>query len=360
MATPIADQDLILHVLNVGMGDCILIELPADATGERSYAMVDCAAERKARTYLGKLRQLRRGRPQLVFLCATHPHQDHIRGIEPFLSDLEMRPAEFWDSGFRHGSTTYQSIMKALLDNNVRLVRVSAGMEWYFGRVQITALAPSVWLRNRYGTYGVDINNASIVLRIEHRKEDMLLIRSLEYSAENPALEDERKAGQSVVILAGDAEFDSWGHITQDFPRLETTAGPLVRKMVNYLACSVIKVAHHGSMHSASLDVYEKMMPEAAIVSTEQEIKTTTVGGRPWARGLFPHPSTIVALQEWGARVYTTDGSYESEAVNGGAARDAELAYAGSIVVVVPPGGRPRLAKLHDKATQVPDPPAEV
>ena len=359
MVSKINDHDLVIHVLNVGLGDSIVVEFPVDALGERSYALVDCAAEAKTRDYLAKLRQLRKGRARLAFMCATHPHLDHIAGIEPFLADPETRPVEFWDSGFRHTSTTYQRIMKALWDYHVKLVRVSAGMEWYFGRVQITALAPSVGLRNRFGTYGVDINNASIVLRVEHRKEDMLLMRSLEFSGDNPNPEDVRKAGQSVAILAGDAQYDSWSEISSDFPRMETTVSPLVKKMINYLACAVVKVAHHGSMHSTPLDVYERMTPQVAIVSTEQETKTTKVGGQPWTRGLFPHPSATLALQESGARIYTTDGSHESERMPNGICRDLGLAHPGSVVVVIPPGAKPRVVKLRDQAGEMADPPQE-
>jgi beta-lactamase superfamily II metal-dependent hydrolase len=59
-------------------------------------------------------------------------------------------------------------------------------MEWYYGKVQITALAPSIGLRNRYATYGVDMNNASIVLRFEHHDEDILMKKSEEYAEREP------------------------------------------------------------------------------------------------------------------------------------------------------------------------------
>jgi len=221
-------------------------------------------------------------------------------------------------------------------------------MEWYFGKVQVTALAPSIRLRNMYATYGVDMNNASIVLRFEHHVEDVMLIRSREYKG-SVSLEAERQAGRSVVVLAGDAEYDSWSHITEEFPRLERTDShePLVKKMVNYLACSALKVAHHGSMHSAPLDVYEKMMPEKAVISTEQEMGTKQTDGLALTRGLFPHRLAITALEECGAQILTTDGSYESE-------NESSPKKPGSIVIVVPPGGKPRWAKLGDTITDIP------
>lgn len=358
---PFASDDLVIHFLNVGFGDNVLIEFPTDSSGQRSYGIVDCTDFDKTRSYLNKLIELRPGRPELTFLCATHPHMDHIRGIRPFLQSAKFRPRQFWDSGFHHASQTYQQILETLYNEKIAMLRVSSGVEWYFGRVQVTALAPSILLRNRYASYGVDINNASIVLRLEHHREDSLWTKSIEASVADMA-EASKVATQSVVILAGDAEFDSWSHVAQEFPKLERQPGhdPLVKRTVNYLGCGVIKVAHHGSMHSSPLDVYEKMTPELAIISSEQQLgKKETAHGK-LERYLFPHESTIVALSESDTRIVTTDGSYESQPLPGGGLRDPALAHAGTVVVVVPPGGRHRMLKLNDSKDQVPDPPLSV
>jgi hypothetical protein len=108
-----------------------------------------------------------------------------------------------------------------------------------------------------------------------------------------------------------------------------------------------------------------------AIVSTEQEESTKTIGGQDLTREMFPHQSATIALQECGARIVTTDGSYESQAGEGGReprkarssrgqVRDPDLAHPGSVVIVVPPGGKPRWTKLSDDRSDDPDPPAEV
>jgi beta-lactamase superfamily II metal-dependent hydrolase len=348
LPTPIGQEDLVFHFLNVGFGDNIVVEFPVDKAGKRSYGIVDCRDFKKTKQYLDSLMDIRSGKSELEFVCATHPHLDHISGINSFLEDEKYRPKEFWDSGFRHKSQTYIKILQSLLLQGIELIRISSGMEWYFGKVQVTALAPSIRLRNTYATYGVDMNNASIVLRFEHHIEDVLLIKSREYMG-SVSLEAERQAGRSVVILAGDAEYDSWSHITEEFPRLERTEShePLVKKMVNYLACSALKVAHHGSMHSAPLDVYEKMMPEKAVISTEQEMGTRQTDGLALTRGLFPHRLAITALEECEAQILTTDGSYESE-------KESAPKKPGSIVIVVPPGGKPRWAKLDDTITSIP------
>lgn len=361
MPLPIQPQDLVIHVLNVGFGDNLVLQFPADQTGRREYALVDCRKSDKTKDYLDKLEPDANKRSRLAFICATHPHLDHISGIEPLLEDDTYQPREFWDCGFRHNSLTYKGILETVAGSDVQMIRVSSGMEQYFGQVRVSVLSPSVALRNRYNTYGVDMNNASVVLRLEHYDEDVLLARSREFTDKNMS-EVERTAGKSVVILAGDAEFDSWAQITQEYPRVERTSkhDPLVKKMVNYLSCAVIKVAHHGSMHSAPLDVYEKMEPELALVSTKQEVSTKDCPSGPMTRGLFPHQSATIALEESGAQLLTTDGCYESELVEGDVQRNPAMAHPGSMVVVVPPGKKPRYVKLDDQADEVPDPPSQV
>lgn len=357
MPDPIQPEDLVFHCLNVGFGDNTLIEFPEDRNGMRSYALVDCCDYKKTEGYLKELQNLRPGNTNFRFICATHPHYDHISGIDYFLKHPNYKPDEFWDSGFRHQSKTYMNIIKSIYNEKIKLVTISSGMEWYFGKVQVLALAPSIRLRNQYATYGVDMNNSSIVLRFEHRKEDYLLLKSLEYKG-TKSKEIERQAGRSVVILTGDAEFDSWAYVTEEYPRIERTKAhqPLVKKMINHLACSVIKVAHHGSMHSSPLDVYEKMSPNVAIISTKQEISTKDIGRFPLERSLFPHPSAVWSLEEIGATILTTDGWYERSPLPNGQPKNPDFDHCGTITIVVPPGGRPRYGKLDDDERTVKQP----
>jgi hypothetical protein len=222
-------------------------------------------------------------------------------------------------------------------------------MEKYIGNVSVTVLAPAMLLRNRYASYGVDMNNASIVLRLEHHTRHVLAIKSEEYEG-NMSQEDVRSAGKSVAILAGDAEFDSWAHITQEFPRLEKQHKhkPLVNKMINYLACHTIKVAHHGSMHSSPLDVYEKMSPNLAVISTEQKVSESAAG----VRNLFPHDSAVLALKECHTEILTTDGSHEASLTG------SDQPQAGSIVIAIPPGKSPHWKKFEDSKEDDLPPPA--
>ncbi|MFH1314555.1 MAG: hypothetical protein ABIJ00_15215 [Candidatus Eisenbacteria bacterium] len=349
----IKEKDLVIHILNVGFGDNIVVQFPR-SNGRRAFAVVDCYKADKTIKYLDKLNAATDAECYIDFIAATHPHKDHILGIRKLLEHATWKPGEFWDSGFRHNTTKYRDILTTLRDESIPMIRVSSGFETYHGRVRVTVLGPSVMLRNRYNTYGIDMNNASIVLRLEHHADCAMTMESKKYEG---TLNTEllRDAGSSVAILAGDAEFDSWARVTQEFPKLEKPDehDPLVNKMTNYMSCSVLKVAHHGSMHSSPLDVYEKMHPNLAVISTKQ--KQSTAAGI--TRNMFPHDSAVIALKEAGSRVLTTDGSFYFES-GGGSTPDAALSGEGSIVIAIPPGGKPRWTKLDDSAKATPDPPS--
>ena len=192
------------------------------------------------------------------------------------------------------------------------------------------------------------MNNASIVLRFENCTKDTVTIESTRYEAiRDPEIE--RQAGRSVVILGGDAEFASFARIDEEYPLVVRTSAhdPLVKKMVNLLNCSVVKVSHHGSMHSAPLDIYERMSPSVAVISSRQRESSFDTPDGPFNRNLFPHTLTEAALEETKTRILTTDGSYET-------AHGLADSQEGTVIVSVSPGKTPVVKKLKDSSSALP------
>jgi beta-lactamase superfamily II metal-dependent hydrolase len=114
--------DLIVYILNVGDGDAIVIEFPVDGTGDRVHAVVDAYLGAKVRDFL--VHEL--GATRLRFVCATHPHWDHIRGIAAILAHFRGAVDEFWDSGFRYASNAYRAIIEEVaLQARARQLRSS-------------------------------------------------------------------------------------------------------------------------------------------------------------------------------------------------------------------------------------------
>lgn len=351
----ITPQDLVFHILNVGRGDSIVVELPPDGAGARKLCVVDCYRGRKTLDYVTKLNGMRPF-ASVLFACATHPHSDHMNGLADVLRDPLTRPELFWESGFRHSTVGYGQLLAMIGTLNIPMVRVSSGMERYHGPIRITVLAPAVSLRNRFATHGVDMNNASVVLRFEYCGDDAVTVQSTRYSADEDPDLVRRIIGRKVAILSGDAEFDSWSCVAQEYPCIVSESGlrpALPASIVNLLSCGFLKVSHHGSMHSGPLDVLERMAPKLAVISTRQEQSTKTVnepGGtsHQLTRSMFPHGTTAGALEEVGATVLTTDGCCEK----------APLNAPGSVVVALTPAGKMYYEKLGDTTSGLASPPS--
>ncbi len=305
-------ESLCVHILNVGDGDSIILEFP-EVGGVRKYAVVDCYLAEKTIQYLEKL-----GADELEFVCATHPHLDHIAGVPDLLTAFKGKVRNFWDSGFRHTSLTHEQIIELIgEDDAIRFSRVTSGTERMCNGVKVIVLAPSIVLRNRYDTYGVNINNASIVLK-------------LEYQAQN-------RKNPGVIVLGADAQFDSWSKIAEEFPRWEATANPdqkVKSDMAdNPLNCQVLKVPHHGSKHGTILEFVEHMSPKYAVVSCSQ---TSSYG--------FPHEISLLALREEVDQVTFTDGTADAQRY-------------GTTVIICNGSNRPKIVGLGDDTETVPDPP---
>jgi competence protein ComEC len=248
-----AMRPLKIHVLDVGHGDTIILEMPKGAN-ETIFGVVDCVKyDSVVKQYLDKL-----GAKHLAFVVATHPHDDHISGIEALLRAYQGKVGEFWDSGFIHYSDTYLDLLTYVEGRDDLIVEfIDSGSITRFGKVKLNVLAPPDRLLIDAGK-ATNVNNASIVIRVEY--------------------------GKSKILLSGDAQFGSWSHMRINHK--------------DELRAQALKVAHHGSKHGNFLEALEIVNPNYAIISA---------GNRDLEK--FPHKSTIEALKEvvpYKTRIYNT------------------------------------------------------
>ena len=275
-----------IHIINVDHGDAIVLEFP-DYNGMAHFAVVDTGRPEivyrdRLTGYLETLVDIRDMPYRIEFVCISHPHEDHYVGLGQLLDRFAPPPPhssnilQFWDCGFRTTAKTYNKFLERIAaDDRIVFVRQSAGAEYEFGNTRITILAPSLDLRNRFDTFGVDRNNASIVLKLVYKR--------------------------SIAILGADAHFDSWGKVSEEFPRttkisffkdalVERSEGP------NQLNCQLLKVAHHGSKHGTSLEYIEKMSPKHFVITCADA--AWYQANKPGWGTDWPHPLTSDAIQE--------------------------------------------------------------
>lgn len=253
-------------LIDVGQGDCILIETP-----EGTRIMVDTgpktdrfdAGEQIVVPYL-----LQQGIKRLDALILTHPHADHVGGAGAI---LETIPVDWvgipedgldWLSIDSFGeSTDSQSngwgeegldwdLVRML--EKMKIERLAKGDKLVLDSdITLTVLAPGKILT---GTNS-DENNNSLVLRLENQE------------------------GQSV-LLTGDMEQEEMEEIYG--------SGQLYD-------ADLFKVPHHGSRYSLMTDMLDQINPQAVVI--------------PVGRNSFGHPSPPV-LDYWEQRqipLYRTD-----------------------------------------------------
>lgn len=206
--------ELVVHVLDVGQGDAIFIRSPAGKT-----VLVDAGPPESASRLTSRLHDLVQSQIDLVLM--THPHADHIGGMEAVLKDVGARI--FMEPGFDHPSPLYANLLKTVESKGVQLKVGKAGNNVEIGGGAVMhLLAPKDFFHNTRS----DANANSIVIRLTF--------------------------GKTAFYLAADSEAETEKRILEGGEEL---------------ASDVYKVAHHGSRFSSTAELLEKIRPKIAVVS---------------------------------------------------------------------------------------------
>ncbi len=343
--------DLVYFTVNVGDGDTQLLLLPADKAGQRKCVVVDCIRAPKLFALIEALvaaKLIVETKPLLQLVVATHPHDDHIAGMEALLKRFgDGHVGELWEPGYYHPSAAYLGMMRELEDGTMWHLQPASGTTRYLGQVKLTVLAPGIGLRNRFDSYGVDINNASIALKVEFP-----VARVYERGPDRAYVKTPPPT--QTLILGADAQTLSWGQVLVDFPQLAPESTAVTKALQRAggalpLDAQVFKVPHHGSKHGLNLELVESIQPAVSIVSSVHD------GGRYD----FPHEVTQAALREALDPVSSKPGTDHradtdlkilytgSQELDAGGAAIGPL---GTVALLIGAGGRREIWRFGDSA----------
>ena len=217
-------SDLRVTFLDVGQGDCALLELPAgrsmliDGGGSRQGDFD--VGEQVVRPYL-----LHRWVGKLDRIVLSHPHPDHLRGLMAVLRDFKVKEA--WEGKGAPNLPLYLEFRKCLQEEGVLLRSYAAGKSLNDPPLHVAVLHPSrPYLKGSPRGSFSDENNNSLVLRVSYGRIRFLFPGDIEAEAENR-------------ILARRA----------------------------YPASEVIKVPHHGGRTSSSARFIRAVHPTYAVAS---------------------------------------------------------------------------------------------
>jgi beta-lactamase superfamily II metal-dependent hydrolase len=346
---------LVYFLLNVGDGDTQLLLLPPNSNDHiRRLVIVDVATPGKLPALIEALHaagliQAPGSTGQIALLVATHPHFDHIGGMTDLLERYNGPSGcvdQFWEPGYFFPTPSFHNLMLALETSPwVRRLQPTAGTRLTLDWVRLTVLGPGIGLRNRFDTYGVEINDSSLTIMVDYPANHLFAEPS------NGSRKDRRAANEPSrrLLLGADAQFTSWAQTTVDFPDLQQSLNPALAKELrtargkDYLKADVFKLSHHASKHGINLELMERVSAPVALVSS-------VAGGGKYG---FPHQLAMEAAREARQTTASKGTARESDQQLGIHVTGADLdngAPAGSIAVVVSrrTGSPLRLFRLGD------------
>ncbi len=226
-----------VHFFDVGQGDSEFIQFPNGDT-----MLIDAGESDKASTVISNIKNL--GVSEITYIIATHPHSDHIGGLSKVIDEFDVGTVYMPDA--ESTSYVYENLLTSIENEGCDVVEAKAG---------VTIISESnlnAYLISPSSSSYSDLNNYSAVLRLTY--------------------------GDVTYLFMGDAEEVIEKEITSD------------------VSADVIKVGHHGSQYSSTIDFVNRVRPKYAVIEVGQG-------------NSYGHP-TEEAISNWqsvGAEILRTD-----------------------------------------------------
>ena len=236
-----SENGFTVDYIDVSQGDCALIS----CNGKNM--LIDCAEAEYYEVVKNFL--ISKNIEHLDIVIASHPHSDHIGGMSLMLEDFSvgmLLMPQIKDSE-ELNNDTYKIFLKALENHSVNTRYAVNGDEFYLADAKITILGP---VKN-----SDEINNMSLVIMVEY--------------------------GENKLLFTGDMEKEA-----EKF---------LLDAKVN-VDCDILKVSHHGSKDSSSIEFIQAASPKIAVISVSRYNEYN-----------HPNGETLKNLLKEDVNVYRTD-----------------------------------------------------
>ncbi len=243
-----------IHVLGAGKGESIILGWP-----DNRWGVVDCYAPSVGdHTTNPTFRFLKdRGVTDLEFVCLTHPHDDHFRGMSHLLTHFKVH--HFWRfptlgvrelrqlakymhmESRRSGDTTgvenagefvsiMQRVNELLAHHQINVAMVSGHQQLY--PIPFDTTAPfQVW---SFAPHGNQLTDYERSLSNSFTADDKFKSNPPHVSHNDVSVGLLIKFGGTQIVLGGDVERAAWNDICPQHQR-------------QYFSADAVKVPHHGS-----------------------------------------------------------------------------------------------------------------
>lgn len=206
---------MIIHYIDVGQGDSILIQV------NNKNLLIDSGPKsdkKKLFNYLSTLNL-----EKLDYVIATHPHEDHIGNMSDVIDDYTI--LNFYAPKVQSTTKTFEKMIESLKSKSLKINVLKKGTDSInLGKnTKVTVFSPS---KDSYE----DLNNYSPVIKIEY--------------------------GKTSFLFTGDAQKDVEKEILTSNEDI---------------SADVLKVGHHGSSTSTTKDFLNKVHPSIGVISVGQD-----------------------------------------------------------------------------------------
>jgi len=237
-----------IHFFDVGQADSILL------ISNGQTMLIDAGNNNDGELVVNNIKKL--GIAKIDYLIGTHPHADHIGGLDDVINNLDI--GQIYMPNIQTNTKTFEDVLDAISNKGLKVTTPEEGYKFNVGNIECEVI-----LNGKMGTKN-NLNLASIVIRAEYKEQSYLFM--------------------------GDAENKN-------------------EETITWKQTNVLKVGHHGSSTSSSESFLNQIKPQIAIIQVGKDNNYN-----------HPTKQILDRLNILGTKIYRTDENgnilIESDGIN--------------------------------------------
>ncbi|MFR8232819.1 MAG: ComEC/Rec2 family competence protein [Clostridia bacterium] len=200
----IAEDKLVVDYIDVGQADSILLR------NKDKTMLIDAGTNEQGKNVVSFLKE--EGISKIDYLIGTHPHEDHIGGLDDVINNFEI--GKIYMPKRETTTKTFKDVLSAIKNKNLTITQPKKGEIIDLGQAKCEFMTEPIIDDD-------NINLSSLILRVEF--------------------------GNNSFLFMGDAEKQN-------------------EKTITWPKTDVLKVGHHGSDTSSSKEFLEQVNPKYSII----------------------------------------------------------------------------------------------